>query len=163
MLEYIKEELAAELISGRLSIVNDPDALFARLGERFPIGLNRISWEKVAIRQRIEVVPVPRPIASDELRVMLSQHKADVQRWLDQAGVEPRTQVFWIGDSTDAALAMSRQDLVEFFPVLFSFPQHSYALPDDGSWVLNYVMEGELFFAEAEEDTTISRSQGRKR
>jgi hypothetical protein len=80
---------------------------------------------------------------------MLAEHKMAVKSWFDEAGVESAAHVVWIGDNTDIALEMSAEALLEFFPVLFSFPQHSYVLPADGAWCLNYVLEGELFFAKA--------------
>lgn len=150
MFEYLREELESELRSGRVSVAGDPDQFFALLGKRFPVGLNRIAWEKVSNRRSVEVLPEPRAISSDELRTLLVPCRDDVQSWLDDVELEETgDQVVWIGDSTDAALAMSKSALLEFFPILFSFPQHSYALPRDASWCLNYVMEGELFFGRA--------------
>ena len=161
MLHYVQEELGEELSSGRLSILRDSGPLFGLLGKRFPIGLNRIAWERVKEKQLIEVLPEPRQIASHELRALLAEHQATVRQWLEDEGVSKDARVIWLGDMTDAALEMSRDDLVEFFPVLFSFPQHSYVLPRDGCWCLNYVMEGELFFGRAPE-TTVNKPSRRK-
>ena len=39
--------------------------------------------------------------------------------------------------------------LLECFPEIFALPQHTYVLPETGSWCLNYTMEGQLFFGVA--------------
>jgi hypothetical protein len=80
--------------------------------------------------------------------------------WLRDEGILTGEEVVWVGDSTDFGLCMTAATLLECFPRLFSLPQHSYALPRDGSWCLNYVMEGELFFARAPENA-VSRPSRR--
>ena len=113
------------------------------------MGLDRIAWDKVATKRSADVLPQPMQVSSDDLQARLSEHRGRVRRWFAEAGVEPTQPVVWLGDMTDIALQLSSGDLLDLFPVLFSLPQHSYALPPDASWCLNYVMEGELFFAQA--------------
>lgn len=149
LFECIQEELKSEVESGRISVVPDPAPFFGVLGRRFPIGMNRIAWEKVREMHRVDVLAQPREIASEELRTLFVSHSAAVRSWLDAAEVAPLSRVIWVGDMTDVALEMSRERLLGLLPILFSLPQHSYALPPDGSWCLNYVMEGALYFARA--------------
>jgi len=147
MFEYIQDELGEELSSGRLIATPDSEPFFFLLGGQFPIGHHRIAWEKVKDKHCAEVLAQPRMIGSDELREMLLRYREVVRGWL--SGIDSESRVVWIGDMTEPALEMSKHDLLAHFHVLFSFPQHSYALPRDASWCLNYVMEGELFFARA--------------
>lgn len=130
-------------------MIENSSVFYDAISERFPIGMNRIEWQNVRLKEQIDILPEPREISAEELQGLLTQHMPTVRRWLDQAGVGPSDDVFWTGDMCDPALKMTAQLLVELFPVLFSFSQHSYALPEDASWCLNYVMEGELFFAKS--------------
>jgi hypothetical protein len=149
MFTYLKEELAAPLASGAISVRVDVDAVFGIIGKHFPIGLNRIAWEKAAPKRRLEILSEPREIESGELCSILAAYKETIREWFAEEGIDPANRALWVGDDTDVALAMTTETLVEYFPVLFSFPQHSYALPEGGTWCLNYVMEGELLFAQA--------------
>ncbi len=149
MFHLIQSDLDPQIRSGELIIVPDTGPFFDVLAERFPIGLNRISWEELNKKKHIDVIARPREITSDELRSLLSAHRALIRHWLDSEAIAQNTEVMWIGDDTEVGLKMTRETLLDLFPVLFSFPQHSYALPADGAWCLNYIMEGELFFAAA--------------
>lgn len=145
------EPLQEELSSGRLSVVAGAEPWFAVLRRRFPEGHNRIAWERVEGARQLCVLDGNRQITSAELRSLLSERGAAVSRWFDEEGIDVRSPVLVLGDMAEVALRMTVADLVRLFPVLFSFPQHSYALPSDGSWCLNYEMEGTL---------TLARSHG---
>lgn len=152
MLDFIKEALPQEFAAGRLVVLEAPDPFLDLLGARFPMGLNRIAWEKVPGHHRLSVWDGGRDIESRELGLRLAKCRVTMQEWLSEVGhhtADDSTSVVWLGDMTDVGLEFSCEKSVELFPVLSSFPQHSYVLPRDGSWCLNYVMEGELFFGRA--------------
>jgi len=146
MFKYIEERLRSEIDAGRISIVTDVEPWFDRIGSRFPTGINRIAWEKVANKAQVEVFSETRAVNSDELEVILGRHRSTIIEWFDRKGVDLDSEVVWLGDDTDVGLRMQVKVLVQYFPVLFSLPQHSYVLPLVGTWCMNYVMEGELFF-----------------
>lgn len=127
--------------------VNDSRPFFDLLEKRYPIGLNRIAWEKHSGTARDEVFTGDESQkSSDEVRDALSARQQMVREWFDSAQVPMEASVTWFGDNTDLALEMPVARLLELFPGLFSFPQHGYALGENGDWCLNYTMEGELFF-----------------
>lgn len=148
MYEYIKEKLGKEIEEGKFLVEESSDAQFDLLDERFPMGLNRIDWDRIGNKEHINV---GRPegtseVLSDEVEKRLNLYRETVKGWLFSNSISELQEVFWVGDSTDESLKMSVGTLIEKFPVLFSFPQHSYVIPSDGKWCLNYTMEDELFF-----------------
>lgn len=148
MLEYIEEDFAAEIEAGVFLLIDDTDSFFQKIGERFPIGLNRIAWDQIPKKQHIEIRPLESgSIAAEEVEKKLANQRQVVAEWLESEDVSRDEMVYWVGDDTSAALRMSVESLLRYFPGLFSFGQHSYVVPENASWCLNYVMEGELFFA----------------
>ena len=128
--------------------------LFDTIEKCFPAGLNRIAWEKIRAKRYEEIFPVATGgKATDEIEAGLSGRRESVRTWFQNEAIAMHDEIVWTGDNTNFGLCMTVETLLECFPALFSLPQHSYALPRDGSWCLNYVMEGELFFAKAPEST----------
>jgi len=142
---YVEAALQREIPSGSM-IAIDPEPWFDAINARFPVGMNRIAWEKVARKDWIAVLASPRQIASDELERLLAIQRSTVEKWLLEANVALDSDVGWIGDSADKGLRMKCDLMLDRFPLLMSFPQHSYVLPVSADWCLNYVMEGDLFF-----------------
>jgi hypothetical protein len=139
------EQLGDEIAAGRIvRIASDP--WFELIESNFPVGLNRIMWDRVKLKQVIDVLPSPRTISSDELRALISDRLSEVKDWLARARVSPTQSLIWIGDDSADGLRMDVPALLEHLPYLMSFPQHSYVLPENGAWCLNYVMEGQLVF-----------------
>lgn len=137
-----------ELIEeGRLRKEPQTSAWYDALEVAFPMGLNRIDWEKVRDRRELLVLQAPREIHAEELQAVLRQHRREVQAWLAEVVGSFEDEVIWIGDMTDFGIRLSASELIQQFAVLFSWPQHSYVMPTSGSiWCLNYTMEGWLYF-----------------
>ena len=131
---------------------SETQSVFDVIEKRFPAGLNRIAWEKVSSKQYEEIFPVATGgKKTEEIEARLSARRDHVVRWMQSEGISASAEIVWVGDSTDFGLCMTVSTMLECFPRLFSLPQHSYALPRNGAWCLNYVMEGELFCAKAPE------------
>ena len=145
-----RERLAPELEERTIVEFAEPQAIFDLIEKRFPVGINRIAWERVRAKEYAEVFPVATGCKkTEEVEERLVLHRNQVRRWVESAEIAADDMVAWVGDSTDIGFRMSVETLLACFPRLFSLPQHSYVLPKDGAWCLNYVMEGELFFAKA--------------
>lgn len=146
----IREAVDRLIGSGEAREFSEIQPVFDTVEKRFPAGLNRIAWEKVRSKQHEEVFPVATGgKKTEDIEARLSARRERVRSWLRDESILADEEVVWVGDSADFGLCMTVGTLLEWFPRLFSLPQHSYALPRDGSWCLNYVMEGELFFARA--------------
>jgi len=146
----IQELIAAWLASGTIRPFDDGQPVFDTIERQFPIGLNRIAWEKVSSKQREEIFPVASGGKQPEdVERRLGACRERVASWLRTDGVALDAEIVWVGDNTDGGLSMTVETMLACFPKLFSLPQHAYVLPLDGAWCLNYVMEGELFYARA--------------
>jgi len=142
----LEEALKDEIGAGHIAVVPDVTAAFGALDAKFPTRPSRIAWERIGDRQEIDVLSSPRTISSDELQAELAAHRASVESWFVSLGIDAETEVMWLGDMCDSGFRMPLAVFFEHFELLFSMPQHSYVLPDDARWCLNYVMEGQLFF-----------------
>lgn len=150
MLNYIKTDFAPEILSGVFEITDDTDAIFMAMGMRFPIRMNRIAWEQISPKEHIEVRPLGSgALTGRELEDKLASFSDAVSAWFNRNGIAVDATVYWVGDDTNGVLRMTLNSMMQYFPQLFSFGQHSYVAPENGDWCLNYVMEGEMFFAMA--------------
>ena len=159
----IRETVKPWIEKGEVREFPDTQPVFDTVERQFPSGLNRIAWEKVRAKQYEEIFAVATGgKKTDEIDARLAARRERVREWFRNEQIPTNAEVVWVGDSTDFGLVMTVEALLECFPKLFALPQHSYALPRDGSWCLNYVMEGELFFAKAPEHAGPSRRSHRK-
>lgn len=146
----IRELVANELKDGHVVEFADTEPVFDLVDEGFPLGINRIAWEKIKDKKYAEIFPVATGgKKTDEVEARLVLRQEEVRGWVRSLSISLDEKVSWVGDSTDIGLTMSLNTLLNIFPRLFSLPQHSYVFPREGSWCINYVMEGELFCARA--------------
>lgn len=145
MFSYLENALRQEIADGHIRAIS-PESWFDWIEARFPAGFNRIAWERVSGMQRVAVLDSPRQITAEELQVLLAMHRCEVEAWLSEAGVEPDAELIWIGDNADQGISTKAAVALKQFPLLMSFPQHSYLLSPDAECCVNYVMEGDLFF-----------------
>ena len=161
---YIVDTVTRELDAGTIAAIEGAERYFDVIEGKFPVGLNRIDWER---HPQARIITVFRDELqerhSDETALALSRVRDVVAGWFAAAEIDLAQSVVWIGDNTDMGLEMSAACLLEVFPKLFSFPQHSYGLPKDGAWCLNYVMEGELFFGIADDRGSTTGAGARDR
>lgn len=136
-----------DLRAGLASTVEDVNPLFRTIERSFPTTGNRISWDGLSDVRRADVFPARSGGRhASEVQRRLEAHRATLAGWLESAGVAADVEVVWLGDDTSMGLRMPLGLLLDRFPALFSLPQHSYVVPIDGIWCLNYVMEGALYF-----------------
>lgn len=146
------EEIRGPLEDGIMRRNVDFDLWASRLSKAFPFGLNRIQWERVP--NHILLVPVPRD--PEERRNPESYFRRSTvrirefvtKRFADEK-IDLNEEIIWLGDSLSFALQLTVNSFLTWCHVLLSYPQHSYSIPKDVSWCLNYTWEDELFFGRA--------------
>lgn len=144
----ILQVLADEREGGTVLVLQNAEPGFDLIEKRFPVGMGRIAWDKIANKRSLEVFPLDAGERdASEVAAKLEGVRERVAVWLAEAGVAPDERVIWVGDETDIGVETNAECALKHFAALFSLPQHAYLLGKDRAWCLNYVMEGELFFA----------------
>jgi hypothetical protein len=145
------QELKLWIDAGQVQVEGGNQKYFDILETQYPIGLNRIDWRGVREHLSFDVFPIRKePMAGDETEQRLASCLNMLLEWLKSSGIALQEQVVWVGDVSNISLHTTIETLLELYPLLFSWPQHSYVLPLTGQWCLNYTMEGQLFFGRAE-------------
>ena len=144
--DFVRERLAREIAAGELRPVTDLEAPIDAINAAYPMGFNRIAWDEIRTKKQLIL---PRASEAQEIEDRLSSTRTEVASWFEEYGIDARQEVVWFGDADEEGLSMSVEALIRWYPVLFSFPQHSYVVPSDASWCFNYLMEGELYLGVA--------------
>lgn len=145
------EELTPWIDAGRVKVDAETNNYFRLLGNKYPIGVNRIDWRGVRPHLAFDVFPIAREVITGEGKEKtLAECRNILLSWFNSNLIDLQERVVWIGDDSNVSLHTTIETLLEFYPLLFSWPQHSYVLPLTGQWCLNYTMEGQLFFGKAE-------------
>jgi len=147
------EDLLRELLepreSGFIETSQDFEHWAARLGSAFPFSLNRIRWEKVPQHLVLEPasrLPGEEKAPGEYYRRCAPRIAAFAKACFQQAGIPLRQGAVWIGDSVDVVLHLTNDTFLQWCHVMLSYPQHSYLIPKDVAWCLNYTFEDETFF-----------------
>ena len=137
---------------GDVSPAHGNQAYFDLLEAKYPIGLNRIDWRGVPSHQVVDVLPM-----EDGLEISFESHvhklissRVALVELLASGSVDASDSVIWIGDGCDLCLHMTVGTFLECYVVLFASSQHSYVIPANAEWCLNYTLEGQLFFGKTE-------------
>lgn len=145
--EDIMEIADVDLKAGVAAIVHHVAPVFQSIERHFPTTGNRISWDELPEVRQADVFPARSGARhAHEVQQQLERQRATLASWFGGAGLADQVEATWVGDGTSIGLRLSIGLLLERFPALFSLPQHSYVIPTDGLWCLNYVMEGALYF-----------------
>jgi hypothetical protein len=143
-LESVRPWIAA----GEVKVMSGNQRYFDLLESSYPIGLNRIDWRGVKPHEAYDVLRSQerQVVQADDELLLLENARSTIDAWLSIAIASESDHVIWIGDACDLAIETSRQVLLECYLPLFSSGQHSYVIPPDGKWCINYTIEGELFW-----------------
>lgn len=146
----LEEELLLELAhwirTGEIQVERDNQPFFDRVDEAFPISFSRIDWSAVP---GADVLPPPR--TREQGNIDLGAHMPAIRAFLQKAenvlGIDAETMVLVLGDGQmDTVLRMRYDLLCEHLEEILGLPQHTYVIPEDASWCINYTFEDDLFF-----------------
>lgn len=137
----VLSEFKRAIDGGEMRLEHDPAPYYAVIEKAFPIGINRINWFSGAPHLILSRQKSAEPEKSGkEMRYFITR------AFEHFALTPPSCDVLWLGDMIDFGLRMKFPILFRECVQLFSYPQHSYVIPSDASWCLNYTFEDDLFF-----------------
>lgn len=125
---------------------NDSSLYFKLLMGRYPISNNRIDWKKVP--DRISLYPTnEQQTSSFDMQGHLEKVDHFFKKVVKKMIPSSDDNVVLIGDGAiDGAYLMNLSVLEKYLCFICMISQHSYIMPSDGSWCLNYSMEDDLYF-----------------
>lgn len=138
--------------TGAIKVERENNQYFALIESKYPVCVNRIEWLWVQNHISGDVFPAEvsdTGITGEEKEAKLCDWKNTIDKWLTSYGVKHSDEIILVGDGGNATFRMSIAVLLDCYPLLFSLPQHTYVLPADAAWCLNYTMEGQLFLGKA--------------
>ena len=147
--EDLLSELQSGIDRGDFRLIDNTDEWTERLSQSFPFELNRIRWDKVTDRHWLE--PLPRARGEEKTPELFYARSAQriaefVEINFARERIELDEGAIWIGDSVDFALEITPTVFLRNTTKLLSYPQHSYLVPPDVRWCLNYTQEDVLYF-----------------
>jgi hypothetical protein len=138
------EELSPYLKSGEVLYRSDPALIFHEIVMRFPILAHRIDWSK------IDHLSLLVPRSALDYEEAITQFLESILCSLQTADNEMLFAVF--DGFTEGSLEISNEVLRKMAHTFFSIAQHTYVLPQDYKWCLQYSFEGYLYFGFASRD-----------
>lgn len=111
-----------------------------QLKKNFPIEVNRIAWPRVMeyCYKKIKISDIS--VAKTEVLQFLDRIKV----WADIDGSQ---KVIVISDGAlEKSYQMSFSSFEAIFDKIFFLPQHTYVVPVNLSWCINYTFEDDLYF-----------------
>ena len=141
------DELISKLyqISGELFFpIKDGECYIEILEENFPFRLGRIDWLDLPHHRHRKVNFEDREVAQKQVLQFLDDVK-------HSARISEKSEIILISDS-----ALKHDYQLPFYLLskcidsTFFLPQHTYIIPPDASWCLNYTFENDLFFGLAD-------------
>lgn len=113
---------------------------FELIERLYPIGQNRIEWGdvKYTISKKVDL--------SDEINAKV-QILSFLQEVKEVLNVSDEILILVFGDEAienvyEMPFYILESNVIDFF----GLPQHTYVIPLNGSWCINYTFEDELFF-----------------
>lgn len=127
------------LISGEVEYLNDSNNLFTKILTNYPIDSYRIDWSKIKNKIEFHIgVNYPdsvQPI-KDCIKIIITQYRLSEDEY-----------VYVCFDGiTEGAFIMQWSTFKEYAHELLTTPQHTYVIPEDAGWCLNYTFENDLYF-----------------
>jgi hypothetical protein len=132
------EELTPFLKSGEVLYRPDPSLIFHEIVTRFPILAHRIDWNKIGHFRLL----VHR--SALEYENVITQFVESILWSLQMADDELLFAVF--DGFTEGSLEIRSEVLRKMAHTFFSIAQHTYVVPKDYHWCLQYSFEGYLYF-----------------
>jgi hypothetical protein len=132
--DFLSDDLKAE----RLKYLENSDEYFEKIIKRFPITANRIDWD--LIPHRAELIGKNYANKNEKISAFLKDLCLSENWDLSQ-------DIFICFDGyTQGALSMKLKLLLENAYEIFSLPQHTYVIPENCAWCINYSFEDILYF-----------------
>lgn len=123
----------------------DDEQYFDNLQSKFPVVGNGIAWNKVANHLFFDL----ERLKDDQILYskVLEESWLAIMQALRELEIDEMQEVIIIGDNVlDVALRIPVGKINALYKAIFDLPQHTYILPEDASWCINYTFEDRLFF-----------------
>lgn len=136
--------LDVAVANGEMRYETDSASYFDLLSKKFPVTFSRIDWTKVPDKVSISAFQDKQRGVFD-MKHHLEESMKFIQDLEPQiAGVET---IILIGDNAIVgAYLMDFITLKKYFPYICMLSQHTYLIPVEIHWCLNYTMEDDLYF-----------------
>lgn len=136
------EFLSEYLTSGEVEYLNDSTIFFQMLVTNYPIGFYRIDWNQV--KNKIEFyIGLNYPESIQPI-------KDCINKIILKCLINDDEFVYVCFDGiTEGAFKMRWNTFKEYAHEILTTPQHTYVIPEDASWCLNYTSENYLYFGYA--------------
>ncbi|MBK9453871.1 MAG: hypothetical protein IPN95_31655 [Bacteroidetes bacterium] len=132
------QELTPFLETGEVEYFADTSTKFSRIAKLFPILAYRINW--------MEVENVFLIVKRSE-NVFESATSGFIKKVFEVLGIEKHDKLDALFDGiTEGGLTISAGILSELGFTFLLIAQHTYIIPDDCRWCINYTFEGQLHF-----------------
>lgn len=130
--------LSTELEKGIVTYLDDSHSLFQAIMTNYPITFNRIDWDLIPHESYHIEEKYP------DNKEVISLIVSGIVR---EEGLDMTQQVKVCFDGyTSGALSMPLTLFLKHAAEIFTIPQHTYVLPQDVSWCLNYTFENFIYF-----------------
>ncbi len=152
--EQLLDELSPWIAKGLIIVHESSDQWWELLRSKYPAAIGQIDWSNVPnLHSNRDVVPHIPPEGIDG-SVPVMEHAATIRGFLgefaDRAGIKSDDHIVVLSDGiTEDAFEMTFNTLLEVFPFLFSYPQHSYVTPLSADWCFTFMFEFEMYFGSA--------------
>lgn len=127
---------------GYVQYINDSHQYFVVIMQKYPISSYRINWNDI---QHISFhISEKYPLSKHEI-------KKNIECIFNENGINEQENIYVLFDGyIEGCLYMTVREFYTHCTELLTFPQHTYVIPKDASWCLNYTMEHDLFFGYAQ-------------
>jgi hypothetical protein len=138
----IEAEFEEYIQQGVIEICN-PNAYFIVIEDNFPMGLNRIAWEKVKEHHFLDLSNISTTKEQQKRKVV-----HDFFRNVEQMyPIIAQKKFIIIGDNALHQGYKMGWDIVQKSAHFFiDYPQHTYIIEEEGTICINYTFEDELYF-----------------
>ncbi len=136
-----RAEIGPAIDRGEVVVLPNGDQYDRILETRYPWNIGQIAWSAIPAVQREH-----RHAARGKETQAIAEFFESVVR--PRARCTDADRIVFIGDALDeTTLGMSVATLLKYRGTLFSYPQHYFVIPPDGSWCFSYSFEADMFFA----------------
>jgi hypothetical protein len=137
------ERTFADLIESDVIKILDSEKYFKKLEKNYPIGLNKINWEKID-KKIFEA-------ASRNLLNNKNYIKKKIEQFLNKVvlscpSISNELITVFGDEAIEQAYQMNFSIFKKYAYKFFCLPQHTYVLTETNLKCINYTFEGELYF-----------------
>lgn len=142
-LDTIKDEIQRGIIK-----IEKDDQYFSILEDMYPVVGSGIAWDEVpdALFLDLEGLKENREVYD----AALQKGFAEIIQRIQGLEIDEDQEVVVLGDNIfNVALRIPLKKLSDVYRGIFDLPQHTYILPPDASWCINFTFEHRLYFGKA--------------